>query len=213
MAPISPRSPKEAASASENKSNTGRAPAKLRRTSTPQLLDVQSVSLERISELRTCRATGYLGKDFADFEDVGSQSTSAGTASPPASVNFDGAVATTISPWTEWYSTSLRGFVVTEWYSFLKKETQDLKKAGMTRTLTPEEIVKVEVEIQGALVEAVCVPDGSSYTAIWSRSDRMRFPVQARVLVTYGGHNSKLVTRPLKVSLRDKAASQSCVLQ
>jgi hypothetical protein len=146
-------------------------------------------------------------KDDA-LDDAGSHSTSAEDAAMPST-------AASSPPESllggSWYSISLSGFVVTEWFKIVTADPTT-QRGGKTRTLTPDEIVKVDLEIEEAHVEALS--DGFRFTATWSRPDGKRFPVDARVRVTYKAHNDKLETRPLKVSLRDNAAvSMCCSLQ
>jgi hypothetical protein len=166
------------------------------------------VDLEKVNELRVCRGLKE-GKDDAS-DDAGSRGTSADDAalpstaasSPPGSM-VGGA----------WYSISLSGFVVTEWFSIVTA-MPGKQKGGKTRTLTPDEIVKVELDVGEACVEALSKSSGLRFTAVWSCPDGVRFPVGARVRVTYRAHNDLLQTQPLKVTLRDNAAvSQCCVLQ
>lgn len=195
----------------EAKNNRGRSckPTPMLRKSSTQLLDVQSVKLEKVSELRTCLAMnpgkGVVSEEYA----------STAASSPSASKDLDATPSGSFGgTWVEWYSTSISGFVVTEWFNFLDKTSQEMKKGGKTRTLEPEQIMKVELKIHDTCVDAVCASDGSCYVATWSRPDGMRFPVDARLQVTYRAHQDVLETRPLKVSLRDSAsASQFCVLQ
>lgn len=179
------------------------------RRSSSRVLDVTSVHLERVNELRMCRAEKP-GKDDAS-DDAGSNTNSAEDAalpstaasSPPGSLQGG-----------SWYSISVNGFVVTEWFSIMTADPTR-QKGGKTRTLTPDEIMKVTLEIGDRRVEARAMSDGSGFTATWSRPDGMRFPMRANVQVTYKAYNDVLETRPLKVSLRDNStvASQCCVLQ
>jgi hypothetical protein len=175
--------------------------------SSTRVLDVHTVDIERVSRVRVCRSLNA-GKDDAS-DDAGSRSTSedaalpstAASSTPPASL-LGGAP----------YSISLSGFVVTEWFNVVTAMPHK-QKGGKTRNLPPEEVLRVEIEIGEARVEAMS--DGSEFTATWSRPDGMRFPVDAHVRVKYRAHNDILETRPLKVSLSDSAfvASQCCVLQ
>jgi hypothetical protein len=166
------------------------------------------VDLERVNELRVNRGLKE-GKDDAS-DDAGSRSTSADDTAMPST-------AASSPPGSllggSWYSISLSGFVVTEWFSIVTS-MPGKQKGGKTRTLAPEEIVKVELDIGEGRVEAVGTSKAPRFTATWTRPDGMRFPIDARVRVTYKAHNDVLETRPLKVILRDNSvASQCCVLQ
>ena len=109
----------------------------------------------------------------------------------------------------DWYSTSFKGFVVTEWSSVFTRASQgrstEQKKIGKTRNLKPDEIVKVELKMHGSdgpgwTVEAIPAFDGSShYIATWSRPKGMR-SLTAEVVVKYKAYHCTLETPPLKVS-------------